>query len=91
MLDARCDVDVIVLFTQLSKCVDNCDKTCDKTRLFLKIVLWDTIHRRITFVRMSTIWRDTALDLNNVGAFQKQGDSVRQTTHPAPNPTQRID
>ena len=24
-------------------------------------MLWDTIHRRITFVRMRTIWRDTGL------------------------------
>ena len=27
-----------------------------------KYVLWDTIHRSITFVRMSTIWRDTGLE-----------------------------
>ena len=27
----------------------------------MNIVLWDTIHRWITFVRVSTIWRDIAL------------------------------
>ena len=31
------------------------------TKKSLKTVLWDTTHRWITFVRMSAIWRDTAL------------------------------